>query len=194
MDENGNRNITNNPLAKKEKNTSSGGRKSAGAPQKNSGQSAYLRLSSSKPFYKRDLLVYISLAALVLILFIAFVFPLKNESGKGFKVTRGDVTLLTYTFGSSPHKNENYADLIEIEKVSDGYKIKIYSSSEKTGYNVIFFNEALKTADVIESNCSERKDCYHAPAISNSGAIYCSPHDLKITPIRGSADDGVVAG
>ncbi|MBR2448669.1 MAG: hypothetical protein IKB30_00965 [Clostridia bacterium] len=190
MDENGNQKIANNADNPQVEKASNNVRQNLEKHTDISSNGAYIRLRSSKAFCMRDLFVYISLAALVLILFIAFVFPVKDDDGKGFIVTRGNATILIYTFGSTPKAT----DLIEVEEVSNGYKIKIYHTSEKIGYNVILFNDQLKTADVIESNCSERKDCYYAPSISNSGAIYCQPHDLKITPLHGGDDDGVIAG
>ncbi len=190
MNEKGNQKITNNADNSQVEKVSDNVRQNLEKHIDISSNGAYIRLRSSKAFFMRDLFVYISLVALILILFIVFVFPIKGDDRKGFKVTRGNVTILTYTFGSTPIET----DLIKVEKVSNGCKIKIYHTSEKIGYNVILFNDQLKTADVIESNCSERKDCYYAPSISSNGAIYCQPHNLKITPLHGDADDGVTAG
>ena len=63
------------------------------------------------------------------------------------------------------------------------YKITVFTNQEKSGYNVIFIDTKERTEKVIYANCSDRKDCFHSPAIKNNGTIYCSPHDLLIKPI-----------
>ena len=140
-------------------------------------------------FYKSDFLVYLILAAFIALLFLFIILPTIGQS-KGFTVSRGKDTILTYTHGEiNPITvNPDYENIVEISKTDKGYSVKIYLSTEKVGFNTVFFDTVLRTAKVTDSNCSERKDCYHSPAISNTGSIYCNPHGLLIKPIGSTAD------
>ena len=146
-----------------------------------------------KAFYKRDIIVYIALILLIASLFLIFVLP-ANKNSDGFIVSRNGITLVScyFTDESSIIINQDYKDLIEQDKTSDGYSVKIYTDSTKSAFNTIYFNIVERSAKVTESNCSERRDCYYAPKIKNNGSIYCSPHDLLIKPITDTASGPVV--
>ena len=146
-----------------------------------------------KAFFKRDIIVYAVLVALIVSLFLIFVIP-SNKNSNGFTVSRDGTTLVICSFNSDNHIeiNQDFAELIEVSNIDNGYSVKIYKDSQKIGYNVIFFDISTKTAKVSESNCSERKDCFHAPSIKNNGTIYCSPHDLLIKPIGETASSPIV--
>lgn len=96
---------------------------------------------------------------------------------------RENKTVFTFTFESSSPINisEEFAHLIKVNQTENGYEITVYTS-DKSGYNVIYIDTQERTAKVIKTNCSERKDCFHAPAIKSNGTIFCNPHDLLIKP------------
>jgi hypothetical protein len=142
-----------------------------------------------QPFLKRDLFVYPAIFLFVLILFLIVLLPAKSKT-IGFTVSHQDTVILTFTHEKAQPitLNPEYENLVEIEKIDQGYKVKIYTSLDKIGYNTIVFDQEKRTAKVTDSNCSERKDCFHTPAISDNGTIYCSPHKLLIKPIGNVAD------
>ena len=136
-------------------------------------------------FCKGDIVVYASLVLCLLFAFLILVFPKANSKYSGFTLLKANETVLTFSFESStPLKIEDkFALLTEVEQVDNAYKITVFTNQEKSGYNVILIDTKERTAKVIDANCSERKDCFHSPAIKNNGTIYCSPHDLLIKPI-----------
>ena len=77
---------------------------------------------------------------------------------------------------------KDFSDFVLLTETDDGYTLTIYTSNDKTGFNVIFINTKESSVKIIESTCSVSKDCVYSPAISNSGAIYCAPHGIKIIP------------
>ena len=148
-----------------------------------------------KLFLRGDIYVYCSLFFCLLLLFVFLVIPKSKANSNGFAVLHDNDTVLTFTFDSqTPLKIENgYEDFTQVIADQNGYTITVYLNQEHTAYNKIYIDTKNLTAKVIESNCSERKDCFHAPAIKTNGTIYCSPHDLLIKPLS-LKNDGPIAG
>ncbi len=148
-----------------------------------------------KLFLGGDVFVYCSLFFCLVLLFVFLVAPKNTATCNGFSVFQDDKTVFTFTFEkSSPLKIESdYENLTEVSFNQDGYTITVYTNQERTAYNKIYVDTVNLTAKVIESNCSERKDCYHAPAIKTNGTIYCSPHHLLIKPLSLN-NKGPIAG
>ncbi|MBE5734203.1 MAG: hypothetical protein E7347_04030 [Clostridiales bacterium] len=153
---------------------------------------------SLKPFYLRDLAVYICTAIIVLLLFVFFVFPKNNQPAKqGFIVSVNGKTAVTVNFNlTTPISVANdFNQLVKVENVDNGFMVTIYTSTSKDGFNEIYFNTVEKTAKVTESNCSPRKDCVHTPSINTvSGTIICAPRTLKISPVGFNGDGTIVVG
>ena len=150
-----------------------------------------IALFKSKTLFLRgDFAVYISLLVCIVLLFIFLVFPTQNNKNDGFLVSHNNQTVLAFTFSkTNPIEiSDNYVNLTQIEERENGFKITVYLSENKSAYNVIFVDTENLTAKVIDANCSERKDCFHAPAIKSNGTIYCSPHDLLIKPLSLNSD------
>ena len=141
-------------------------------------------IKSKSLFLRGDLLVYSALIFCILLLFVFFVLPTKNSKSDGFLVSHNNQTVFTFTFSKdNPLEiSDNFLDLTKVNRQENGYEITVYLEN-KSSYNVIFIDVNNLTAKVIDANCSERKDCFHSPAIKNNGTIYCSPHDLLITPL-----------
>lgn len=168
-------------------------------PHNNSAENNDIKITAShttqarKLFYRQDVFVYLGLAVLIFCLFFLFVFPsaCKQNSSKGFKVLHGseqvlifDISLSNYIFVS-----EKFSNSVRIEQNEKTYTVTIYFDEEKTDFNTLIFDIEACSAKVIESTCSESKDCVYSPKITTSGSIYCAPHNLKIVPLT---DDGFV--
>ena len=149
----------------------------------------FQKVKEEKLFYKKDLVVYFSLFLLIVLLFVFLVFPtLSKKDNTGFNVSRNGQTVLTFNAKSSEPFSISigFENQVEIENSEEGiYRVKIYSSAQKNGYNILLFNAKKISVKVIESTCSDSKDCTFCPELKNSGSIYCAPHTLKITPLSG---------
>lgn len=148
------------------------------------------RVSGGKIFHKKDLWVYFSLVIIVACLFIFLIFPsLSKGDVNGFLITQNGKTVLVFKPNSSQlfSIETEFADQVDIKEEENGiYTVKIFSSPQKTGYNVLVFNTKKVSVKVTESTCSNSKDCVYCPELTKSGSIYCAPHHLKITPVSGS--------
>ncbi len=146
---------------------------------------------NKKIFYLKDLLVYLSAIAIVLALFCAFViFPKTSKSFTGFNLSVNNDIALSVSFDGQVNVSSEYVNLIDYVKDGDSIILTVHSNVHLDGYNKIVIDLKNKTALVSESNCSNSKDCVYTPKISNTGAIYCAPHALKISAI-GSASEFV---
>ena len=156
---------------------------------------------SLKPFQKGDILVYALLFILIVSLFFILVFPslIFQNSASGFLVERDGQVVLTFDLSKQDplQISSQFEDLVEIQSQNQQdklFKVKIYSSNAKTGYNLLLFNGNDKTVKIIESTCSLTKDCTFFPALKTSGSIYCAPHNLKIVPLFGEQLVPPIAG
>lgn len=156
--------------------------------QVNKGEIAFIKAKFL--FSAGDLIVYATLLICLLLSFVLLVLPRQNIDTDGFIITHENKTVFTFTFSKSEplEIDENFVNLTQVKKLDDGYEITVYVYENKMEYNVIFIDTQNLTAKVIDSNCSERKDCYHAPAIKNNGTIYCNPHNLLIKPLSLKSD------
>ena len=151
------------------------------------------KMSNSKLFHLRDLIAYLSVAFFITCLIVSFIILPSSNPSNGFCVKKDGQPVIYFT-QNKVQIQSGFDGLVEEEKCDDGIKVTIYSNLSRTGYNVILFNTAKKTAKVIESTCSHSKDCCYSPAISNSGIIYCAPHGLSIEPIGAGSFSPPVTG
>ena len=134
-----------------------------------------------KPFRPMDLIVYAVVLVLVLFLFFYFVIIPKTDNIKGFMVKLDGQKILTFEFDKGITETQDFSGKLEIVNTKDQTLITIYTNLELTEFNVIAVSLIDKTVEVLESNCSVRKDCVHSPKINqNGGMIACMPHGLKI--------------
>ena len=158
----------------------------------------FAQVKSLPIFSKSDLLVYLALALLIVLLFCFLIFPniANKKDNLGFTVCHGQTQILIFNAeNSNPFTlTTEFDGQIEISADNDLYSVKIYSSPQKTGYNVLLFNQSEISVKVIESTCSASKDCIHFPTLKNNGSIYCAPHNLKIQPINGAKKTPPITG
>ena len=136
------------------------------------------------PFKKADLLVYSIVALFICGLFLVF-FLLPKEQAKGFCVSVDDKTAFTYLYSDNSYEvGQGFSDRITVENNAGDVTVTVFIDESKTEYNVIYFNKTKRTVKVIDSNCSIRKDCVYSQEISDSGAIICVPHKLRVLPLN----------
>jgi len=140
--------------------------------------------SEKRLFYVKDLIVYLVASLVIIGLFLGFIiFSKSNSSFKGFNISVKGHVIFTFHANGDISIDEDYQDVIQYTTSGDVITIKVLSTTHHDGYNQIEINTKEKTANVVESNCSNSKDCVFSPKISTSGAIYCAPHELKISAI-----------
>lgn len=145
------------------------------------------RIKSNRPFKIGDLVLYFFILVFVAALFFVFVLlpTSTSKDADGFKIIlKGNEVFL---FNYSTCEYEIFADYNDYVTVIDegngAYKIKIYTDSEKTEFNLLTVNATEKTVGMSDSNCSESKDCVHMPYVTDEDDfILCAPHKLKILP------------
>ena len=144
-------------------------------------------IKNAKLFLLKDIFVYLSLFLFIIVLFLIFIIPstCNKQKNSGFIVTVKNQTVLTFNAkNSSPISiTEEYLELVEVTKEQSIYTVKIYLSLDKKSFNTLSFNKDEISAKVIESTCSQSKDCVYTPKITDNGSIYCAPHGLKIVPL-----------
>lgn len=147
-------------------------------------------LKPLKIFEFNDVFVYIAIFLTITALFLFFLIP-KKSPVNGFKVMIGDETILFYEYGkNAPTYYGNYDNNIDFSLENNS--LKIYLNNDKSEYNVILFSNEKKEFKMIESTCSNTKECVKMPSVSSSGMIYCAPHLLKVLPITSFPSDLIV--
>ncbi len=139
-------------------------------------------MKARKAFGKFDIMLYISLVLLVTLLFLLFAVLPKKTDGDGFKVFLGEVEVFTFNYSDGSYS------VVDGQNISVTEKDEVYSITVKTekGFNLIVADKIKKTVEVLDADCSIRKDCVHSPKIKgNDGVIVCVPHELKIMPTDG---------
>lgn len=134
-----------------------------------------------KPFRPLDIVVYSVVLLLVFLLFLFFIILPKTDATKGFTISLDGQKILEFEFDKGITKTHEFIGKIETIEKDNETIIKVFVNSDYTEFNEIKVSLLDKTVDVIESNCSSRKDCVHSPKIDeNGGIIACMPHGLKI--------------
>lgn len=143
--------------------------------------------SERRLFYLKDVFIYLISALIIAGLFLGFiVLPNSSRDFNGFNILVDNQIVFSYLSNGDINIDSDFTQNIQYSVNGDLIKITIHSTKHQGGFNVVEINKKEKTAKVIESNCSNSKDCVFSPSISSSGAIYCAPHALKITAIGGS--------
>lgn len=145
----------------------------------------YEKLKSNKPFSVGDIYIYLGLILVIFALFLSIIIIPNSKKTDGFVIYKGEKKILTYYYENDLEKIEDdFLALVQIENADNGKLISIFSDSEKTEYNIVFVNSKEQTVKMHDSTCSISKDCTISPKISNSGMIYCAPHEIKIVPLN----------
>lgn len=155
--------------------------------------SVYEELKVRKPFEFNDIFLYLFVLALCLSLFLFFM-PFNSTKALGFKVIYDRQTVFTFYYETKTYTIDNAFEY-SIEVNTENSTVTVYFSDDKSEYNVIEYDAAAKSVRVTKSSCSDSKECTKMPALtSNSGAIYCTPHKLKIVSVSNNTSDIPVTG
>ena len=153
------------------------------------------QVKKDKLFRLWDILIYGIIIAVIVVLFVVFVFTSSGGTATGIEVYYDNVLAFSYSFETDEY--EIYLeDNISVEEDSDDVLIVIFctddgSLQELVNYNLIEIDKTACTASVTEADCSNSKECVNSPAIPNSFnlPITCVIHRLVVTSTD-YTDDG----
>ncbi len=135
-------------------------------------------VKNRKIFQKRDVFVYSALILLIVALFLSLtVFNKKNSNG--FKVSVSGNTVVTHIYGQGFNVSQDFSSNVTITSIDDGYSIRI---DFEDGFNLILVNESDNSVKMEDSDCPS-KNCVYMQTVTDAGAIYCAPRELKIVPL-----------
>ena len=166
--------------------------RSAGHPERDANEKISC-LKNQKFFLKKDLLLYASLAVLILALLTVFIFIPQPQAIAELQIRHRNVLIYRYDFekGEGAITAADFEEKITITTIGDKTEIRIEIGGH---YNVITVEG--KTAKVTDADCSLRKDCVNAfPSLTNAGqTTICQPHNLKITAVGKNGTDTLLNG
>lgn len=135
----------------------------------------------NKLFKKADLVLYITLAVLIVVLFLVFVVDSDKNENIGFEIILEETVILTYNFDSKIYKiTDGYEDYFLIEDSNNSLIITIFIDNEHSHYNQLSVSTTKKQVYMINANCSSAKDCTKMSIKDDKDVIVCVPHKLKI--------------
>lgn len=140
--------------------------------------SIFQSIKESKPFFKKDLIVYL----LVILLTVSFIVIVNITSTPNDKVEclYNGQKVFDYDFAVNNLKLYS-VDGVTVTQNTDGDALYLTLTYSDGGFNKVKLDKKQKSASVSESNCSQSKDCVHSPAIVKSGqSVICVPHGLVL--------------
>lgn len=146
----------------------------------------YDNVKKRKPFVIYDIVVYAAIVIVSVAFFLGIIVFPANDIAGGFKIVVDEKEIFVFYYADCRYEIKDFDGQITVN-LTDGEKkftvnVLFFESGE---HNTLSVNAEEKTVEVVDADCSARKDCVYTPAIKNgSGAIYCMPHKLKILPLR----------
>ena len=153
------------------------------------------QVKEDKLFRLWDILVYGVIIAVIVVLFVVFVFSSGGGTATGIEVYYDGALAFYYSFETDEYEI-SLKDNIAISENSDGALTVIFCTDDGNlqdplNYNKIEIDKTARTASVTEADCSNTKECVNSAAIPNSFnlPITCVVHRLVITSTD-YTDDG----
>ncbi len=144
-----------------------------------------------KGFKPCDLIIYAVIAVAVTVLFIIF-FKGDGSALVGVEIYYDNAVICAYDFdkGELEIKNSAYISVEEESESQLKLRFALDENQPHSDYNDILIDKTKRSVTVSDTDCSQRKDCYYmADIVDSNGAIFCTPHRLKILPIGYNAED-----
>ena len=132
---------------------------------------------SNKMFKMADLFVYGLILALIVGLFIGFVFTKSSKDIDVIEFYQKDEKIIEYSFKLDELNIIFNQENIDVIKKNGNYYITI-KDGEK--FNFLEINTENKKIKVKETNCSKSKDCTHMSITKEGDVIICVPNKLNI--------------
>ena len=132
-----------------------------------------------------DVLIYAVVALVIAALFLTVFLTRDTSALTGVEGYYNNSLAFSYDFEKQSLNIVLTANVRETEG-EEGTVTLIFcedggSFDEMRGYNIIVIDRSARTVKVTQTDCSNREDCVHTPAIQDSsGSIVCTPHRLRI--------------
>lgn len=140
------------------------------------------QVRSDKWFKPTDLIVYSAILAVIVMLFIVFVFNKKTDPFQSVNVYFKNEIVFSYSFEDDEYKILNAENVELISDDENELKVLFYMQTQEKDRNVAVFDKKKKTVDVISADCWSQ-DCMRMHISCVSDIIYCSPHFFKFVPV-----------
>ena len=142
------------------------------------------QVKKDRGFKLFDIIIYGAVILLVVVLFIVLFTTRDTGNLTGIRVTVKAQVVFEYEFGADEPQYK--ADGVTFKKDGNSITVTIENGGDK---NVILIDTSKRTAKMKEANC-KGKQCMHFAAMDdNSDFIYCSPHGLKVEPLKQDLDN-----
>ena len=169
-------------------------------------------VSKNKTFKVTDIAVYGVLAAVIVVLFVVFVFTdSTTDALEQFYITDDTTGKVIYTFDFSKFSDDEYDGVvneswengtISVNRMNGDVYITVRRSDmEGDHYNMVVAKQVRKDngekyfeVTVAEANCSSYADCVHSffPITSSNRTIVCLPHRITVVGYNSNGSDSVV--
>ncbi|MCR4661330.1 MAG: NusG domain II-containing protein [Clostridia bacterium] len=142
---------------------------------------------NSKIFSKGDIIVYIIILILLVGLFLVIFLPKVDKPLEKIQVQYDGNVIYEYDLKTNTTTQIN--NEFVTEQIDGNSVIVNISIGEAINILVIENN----SANMIEANCSIRKDCVYSQKITKGGqTIICLPHKIRVVGIGGLSNDIVL--
>ena len=132
---------------------------------------------NNKMFKKADLFVYGFILALIISLFIGFVFSNSSKDIDVVEFYQKDDKIIEYSFKLDSLNIISNGENIDVLKENGNYYITIKDGER---FNFLEIDTKAKKVVVKETNCSKSKDCTHMSIKKEGDVIVCVPNKLNI--------------
>ena len=143
------------------------------------------QVKQDRGFKLFDIIIYGAVIVLVAVLFIVLFTTRDTSTLTGVKISVKSHVVFEYEFGGTPQ----HSDSVTVEDDGKGLTVTVISDGDK---NVVYIDKDKKTAVMLEANCKGRQCMYFATMDDNSDFIYCSPHGLKVEPLKQDLDNPII--
>lgn len=143
------------------------------------------QVKQDKGFKLFDLIIYGVILAVVAATFIAVFVTRDTSELSGIRVYAKAEVVFEYDFESVTLCKDG----VTYEEDGDGIKVKVEIDGD---INIFYIEKAKRTVKMTEANCHGKQCVYSHEIEDNSSIIYCSPHSLKIEPMKIDVDDPII--
>ena len=145
------------------------------------------QVKQDRGFKLFDIIIYGAVVLIVAVLFIVLFTTQDKSSLSGIRIMLKAQVVFEYEFGGDDPLY--IADCVTLEEKEHGFNVIIENDGDK---NVIFINTDKNTVKMVDANCRGKQCMYFAAMDDNSDFIYCSPHGIKLEPLKMDFDSPVI--
>ena len=135
------------------------------------------QVKKDRGFKLFDLIIYGAILAAVIVTFIAVYVTRDTSELSGIRVYAKAEIVFEYDFSSA----SSFSEGVEVKEDGDTITVTVNLDGD---LNVFKIDKSKHTVKMTEANCHGKHCVYSREISNNSSIIYCSPHGLKIEPMK----------